>query len=287
MKTLHRLIPFASIAVFFSSCGGEKAAEETKTQPVDTITTTEVTEDDGKLDELMDFKFHTFLANIPSPLETMIKLPEAGIAVDKSILNPIENVDKYRTSAKKALNYGVYGTDLGYMAIYDQSQEIADYFSAVKSLADELGAADQFNEALVKRFQGNMGNHDSLIVLMDKALGETEDYLKSNKRIETATLVLTGSWVESQYILVRSLIMAHERGDLKSLYEKLAEQNNHLKSLIDLLAEQGTPDTKTWKAELEKLKSVYDANAIADASEAQLELISVALKVTKDKITGK
>lgn len=286
MKTLFRLIPVASIAMCFTSCGGEKAAEET-TQPVDTVTTTEVVEDDGKLDELVDFKFHTFLANIPSPLEMMIKLPEAGIAVDKSILNPIENVDKYRTSAKKALNYGVYGTDLGYMAIYDQSQEIADYFSAVKSLADEIGAADQFNEALVTRFQSNMANHDSLIVLMDKALGETEDYLKTNKRIETATLVLTGSWVESQYILVRSLLMAHERGDLKSLYEKLAEQKNHLKSLIDLLNEQGTADCKTWKTELDTLTSVYEKNGTAEATEAQLEEISEALKKVKDKITSK
>lgn len=278
--------PFILSAVFvvsLSSCGGEKKEEPT-TPTVDTTTT--VNNKTEEIDELADFKFHVFIANIPSPLEAMVAISNAGITLDKSVLNPVENAEKYNTLTKKALNYGAYGTDLGYLAAYDMSQEVTDYFAAVKVLAEDLGAADQFDKVLADRFQANLGNRDSLLMLMDNALGATDDYLKNNQRLELACLTMTGSWTESQYILVRALIVANEKGDLKKLYEMLPEQKNHLKNLIDLLAGQSSKDCKTYKAELEIVKASYDKiNTVDDVNMAMLQELSGKLKTLKDKIT--
>jgi hypothetical protein len=284
-------LKFSSLCLavlFFASCGGEKAKEEGQT--IDTTAAAVETMDTTKqeLNEVADFKFHVFIANIPSPLESMVLMPDAGIVMDKAHLNPVENAGKYNSLAKKALNYGVYGSDLGYLTAYEQTQEISDYFATLKSLAEDLGAGGEFDKVLTQRFQENLENRDSLLVIMDKAFGATEDYLKNNQRLESATLMLTGSWVESQYLLVRGLIAANGKGDLIKLYAKIPEQKAHLKSLTDLLGEQKSKECNKYKAQLEKVKVTYDGIANVDAiDEALLGKLSRELEDIKKMITGK
>jgi hypothetical protein len=288
MNSINLKLTSLSIAVLLlASCGGEKPKEEG--QEIDTTAKVEAMDTTSEeLNEVADFKFHVFIANIPSPLESMVLIPDAGVIMDKTHLNSVENADKYTSITKKALNYGVYGADLGYLVAYEQNQDISDYFATLKSLAEDLGASGQFDKVLNERFQANLENRDSLLVIMDKALGSTEDYLKNNQRLESATLMLTGSWVESQFILVRALIEANGKGDLIKLYAKIPEQKAHLKSLTDLLAEQKSKDCTKYKAELEKVKAVYDGIANVDAiDEATLEKLSHELELIKNMITGK
>jgi hypothetical protein len=287
MKSISRLsyLPVLAIAAL-ASCGGDKA-EETEGTKVDTTKVEAVDTTASTVNEVAEMKFSVFLANVPSPMETMVLLPATGIAIDKSIINSTDNADKYSTVNKKALNYGVYGTDLGYLAVYEQTQAITDYFATVKSLAEELGASQQFDNVLTDRFQANLEHSDSLMLLMDKAMLETENYLKNNQRIEIATYMLVGSWVETQYLVVRSLLGGSAHGDLTDLYAKIPEQKIHVKSLIDLLAEQKSKDAKALQADLEKIKAVYDAIPSADVSDDQLHSIEAVIKPLRTKITSK
>lgn len=267
-----------------SACG-DKAAETSE----QTVDTTAQAVDTGKsaVNEVVEFKFHLFLSNIPSPMESMVLIPDAGIAMDKSLLNPTENAGSYSTLAKKALNYGVYGTDLGYLAAFEQTEIVTDYFATVKTLADELGASAQFDNVMSDRFQANLSNRDSMLIIMDKAIAGTEEFMKNNQRLEMASLMIAGAWVESQYILVRSLIQSHDKGDLTKLYGKLPEQKNHLKSLVDLLGEQATKDCKAMQAELEALMPLYAGiNSVDNINGAVLKQLSDKLKPVKDKITA-
>jgi hypothetical protein len=214
----------------------------------------------------------------------MVNLNDAGLEVDKAMLNPVDNASKYNTLTKKALNYGVYGTDMGYLAAFDMTQEVPDYFATVKSLAEELGAVEQFNKVLSDRFQANMGNRDSLLILMDKALGATDDYLKNNQRMELACLTVTGSWVESQYIMVNAMSSTKAKS-YEKLDQSMVAQKNNLKSLIDLLGSQPSKDCKMFKAELEDLKTSYDKINKVEEVEAVLNELSGKLGKLRDKIT--
>lgn len=284
MKNTFNLLTILSGTVLVACGGGEKTEQEI----VKVDTTAEVIDTTTKeVNEVAELKFSVFLANVPSPMETMVLLPATGIAIDKSSINPIENADKYNTISKKALNYGIYGADLGYLAVYEQSQDITDYFATVKSLAEELGASQQFDNVLSDRFQANLENSDSLVVIMDKAMSETESYLKNNQRMEIATFMLVGSWVETQHLVCRSLLEGSAHGDLIKMYEKIPEQKIHIKSLIDLLAEQKSKDAKSLQADLEKIKAVYDAIANADVSDAQLRNIDKEISVLRNKIINK
>ena len=67
---------------------------------------------DASLD-VSDENISNILNSIPSPLEISFIIHDAGIEYDKSILNSEDNVSKYNSNNEKAINLGVYGTDLG------------------------------------------------------------------------------------------------------------------------------------------------------------------------------
>lgn len=225
-----------SMALVWASCGGGDKAEEHH-ELTDTVATEDLDTTEGDVNEIAEFKFHIFIGNIPSPLETMTKYPKAGITFNKDLVIPADKVSKYTTLAEKAVAYGMYGSDLGYVTVYDQSDMVSDYFANTRELAEGIGAGANYDRLLTDRFSNNLSNRDSLLILMDKAIGESEDYMKNNQRLELATLMMVGSWIESQYILLNSL-NGKDTTTAGELFKKLPEQRNHLKSLIDVLGEQ-------------------------------------------------
>ena len=70
-----------------------------------------------------------------------------GIIYDKNYLNAVENVNNYITNTQKALNFGVYGVDLSYATIFDQTQACMLYINCSKKLAEELGLTNVFDVA--------------------------------------------------------------------------------------------------------------------------------------------
>ena len=79
------------------------------------------------------------------------------------------------------MNLGVFGADLGYVAIYDQTQDAIAYMNATRKLADELGVSAAFDASLMKRFEANLGKKDSLILLVSDGMRASDSYLQNNK----------------------------------------------------------------------------------------------------------
>src|ERR1035437_972928 len=67
------------------------------------------------------------LFSIPSPLQTAMLIQKTGSPYDKSILNTKENMNQYATDFSKALNLGIYGADLGYVNMYNKTQDAISY----------------------------------------------------------------------------------------------------------------------------------------------------------------
>jgi hypothetical protein len=271
-----------TISLIWISCGGEQKEDDT-TDVTDTVTE-ELDTASGELNEIAEFKFHIFVGNIPSPLETMVKLPASGITFNKDLVIPVDNVSKYKTLAEKAVAYGMYGSDLGYVTVYDQSDMVSDYFTNTHELADGIGAGDNFNRLLSERFTKNIHNRDSLLVLMDKAIGESEDYMKNNQRLELASLMMVGSWLESQYILLNSL-KGKDTTSAGDLFEKIPQQKNHLKSLIDILNEQKTnADALAMAKTLAPLATEYGKITSAVVDQATLAKLLDAVTAVRKKL---
>lgn len=139
--------------------------------------------------------------NIPSPTEIPYLLQATGADFNPSLVNPRTKVDQYTTHTDKAaLNLGVYASDIGYLTSYEKAQESIDYLNACKTLADGLGVIGTFDINILKRFEANIANKDSLTYLLNETINQTDKFLKDESRNKLAALVVTGSFIEGLYV---------------------------------------------------------------------------------------
>lgn len=171
--------------------------------------------------------------SIPSPIETSILLKNSGALYNKSILNSPNKLNQYTTNLSKAINLGIYGADLGYVTMYEQAQDAIGFLNASKKLADELNITGAFDTKTIERFQANIGNKDSMLILVSVAYRESDSYLKNNNRNDISALVLAGGWIESLYFATE-IYKAKPNDKIK---RRIAEQKASLSNLIKLLTQ--------------------------------------------------
>jgi len=111
----------------------------------------------------------TVFYNLPSPLETFTILKISGAAFDKSLLNPVDKISKYTTNAAKAINLGIYSTDLSMSFMYKQNQEVNLYLKNVSALSNSLQIDGSYGQFVFKRMQANENNLDSLMQIVSEA----------------------------------------------------------------------------------------------------------------------
>src|SRR5688572_3696621 len=124
----------------------------------------------------------SILNSIPSPLEISVLLKESGKKYNASYLNSVDNLSKYNSNYKKALNLGVYGTDLGYTNIYEQNQDGVKYMSSIKELADGLNIGQFFDVETIGRLATNSKNLDSLLLITTQNFNSINHYLQTQSR---------------------------------------------------------------------------------------------------------
>ncbi|HRG58540.1 MAG TPA: hypothetical protein PK323_06240 [Bacteroidia bacterium] len=220
--------------MIFASCGGNKEAE---TAPSDTAKAETAAAPESTVDEMVDFKFHYLTANIPSPMELVDALPKAGIPFSKDVLNNTENESKYNTSLQKAINFGIYSVDMAYLTTNEEFPMVKSYLNTSRNLAKSLDLSETFDKVVGNRLSQNSENKDSLKKVIDEAYYEVDNYMRNNERALAATQMLTGSWIESQYITLTLIkdVVKDEKNAM--LFDKVFEQKRHLASLVSLLKE--------------------------------------------------
>ena len=223
MSFKDHFLTIALIALLGISCGdgGGDAVTEG-----DASATEESTDNSSALLEI-EGKIFSF----PSPVQTAFLIKEVGTSYDASLLSKASEVNKYATSFKKAINLGIYGADLGYVTIYEQSQDAISYLKSVKMLANDLGVSGAFDLSLLERFEKNIGTKDSLLALVADAFRASDAYLKNNERSDVGALVLAGGWVESLYF---STTVAGKSKN-NEILTRIGAQKNSCNNLVQLL----------------------------------------------------
>jgi frataxin-like iron-binding protein CyaY len=241
----NQVFTLSVLAVLAVSCGGEEPTVDQIENPIE--------KKDPSSTQLMEIDGKVF--SIPSPIQTAILIKNAGTNYNKDILNAPSKVTNYSTSFKKAVNLGIYGADLGYVTMYDQTQDAISFLTAVKSIADDLGVSSAFDLELVERFEKNIGNQDSLLVLVSDAYKSSDRYLKGNQQNDIGGLILAGGWIESLYFATNSAKMT----DNKEIIKRIGEQKTTVYNLIKLLTPyySKTEFTKLID-DLMELNEIYD-----------------------------
>ncbi len=258
---LFCLVTTLSASVILWSCGGSSNKDENA-------------KDFESAEESLKDQIQDVVYNIPSPSEIPYLLEATGAEFNQGLINDRKKADAYATkSDKAALNLGIYAADIGYLSSYGKTQEAIDYLNTTKALADGLGIVGPFDVEVLKQFESNIANKDSLATLLNRAVQKTDEYLKDDSRNKLAAFMVTGSFVEGLYIstgLIKSYpknLLADDQRNLvlTPLMRVILQQEQSVGELLKMLAtveKNETVDSIT--ADLTTLEASYRALNIED-----------------------
>ncbi len=167
---------------------------------------------------------------LPSPYEIISYIEQNELVFNTKLLNPLSNKDKYLVSTDRKINIGIYSADVAYMVFFKKDQNIGEYFKIIDALCKEESFPSVLDEALKNRITQNNFNADSLSVLSTEIYQRTVDNMVESGQKSSYALLLSGSLVETLYLIIHS---GHK--DIAYIKKRIAEQKLMFDDLFALL----------------------------------------------------
>lgn len=268
-----RILIVGVLLVLFMACSSSNKTEEQAF--LEGLDTTRIE------NTIISSEIGDILQRIPSPLEISVLLKESGRSYNASFLNSPENLARYNNNYKRALNLGIYGTDLGYTNIYEQGQDGIKYMSSIKDLADGLNIGQFFELETIGRLASNSNNLDSLLLITTQNFNTINHYLQSQNRSNLSVLLLTGGWLEALHITCEVAMM--DPGN-KQLHETIGGQKIILDNIMQLLSfyKESDQNMAALLGDMETLKRSFDNVIITSIyKESTFEIVD-GVMVIKD-----
>jgi hypothetical protein len=272
-----RLVSFIVLLGVFllnDSCRSGKKGQEGKEVGLEDFLTEEDIFDD------ID-KAKKIFYSLPSPLETAMLIKSAGATYSESVLNDLANVDKYATNKSKALNLGIYTTDLSFACLFDQAQTSLKYMDATRQLATEMGISDAIDEETMKRLEQNLDNRDIVMDIISETFLNSSSYLKENDQQEVAAMVLVGGWIEGLYIGTQMVGSSPAPGN--KLVDRIAEQKLSF-SIVERML-QDNRQSATGEENRDIVELINELHSLKAAFE-KIEVKTSAVKVAENDSAG-
>ncbi len=247
-KFSYLTMMIAGICLMSACSGSSKKSSES-----DELTLTAPATDNSAL-ELSEEVMSDVVQNISSPVEMASIIKETGVDFSQKVLNKTESVDNYNTSFKRALNLGVYSADLGYINTFDKNNIVVSYLVAIKTLSEGIKVGQFFDFNSLKRLATNSNNLDSLMQISISSFNDMDAYLRSQKRSNVSSLIVTGAWIEGLYLSGNVI----EQTNNESLINRIAEQKDII-DIIEIILKNysSDPDFAELAQRIGKLKEVY------------------------------
>ncbi|MFI5151537.1 MAG: hypothetical protein ACHQRM_17555 [Bacteroidia bacterium] len=272
LKSLTLVPAFGLTLLLISSCGGKK--EEVKDE--------QITKDTLKGQVIADVSL--IRSNIPSPTAIAKNFNKAGYAYMKNLLNPSGKGSSYSSKYQAAFGMGAYGADLGYIGAYNQNGDASEYLTQVGKLAQQLKIESAFDPAFLQKMGSAKG--DSINDMLDQAFAKAERNLRSNDRMATAAIVITGGWIEGLHIAAEAIGTKPKDDKNKDLYHEIYIHVNAFQYVQDLLHQyEKDADCKKILDELTPYNAVFTDYANApNIGDKELGRLKDALNAIRAKL---
>jgi hypothetical protein len=191
--------------------------------------------------------------SLPAPLQIPAELKKHSPQFHEDLLKPIHTTDQGTTNFKKVLYLGVYSVDLGYAAIYNQTQIAINYLAASVRLSQDLHIPSM-DQNLIERYKNNISNSDSTNKLIISSFSAINRSLTESNRFTDESLILTGSFIEGVY-LSTSIYKKDKAEEIKTL---IGNQKFFLDNLIEILSGYSNEESADLLKSLHKLKDEFD-----------------------------
>jgi len=224
MEKVVRIFLVSFVAVMVTACGGNTSKQSDEAAKEDSLML------ESRSRNLVGMINGTIYC-LPSPYEMMKHIQELNLEYNQDYPNPVGKFSSYESSFKRLLNMGVYGIDISYLSLYDQTTEALNYFGALKSLANRIELSTVFDAQTMERLENNMGNKDSLLVILTSKFQESDRLLKGENQKAEASLIMAGCWIESLYLLTQIQKNAPD----KITTQKIAEHKFAAEVILNIL----------------------------------------------------
>lgn len=265
-KNILRLVLIAGV---LTGCGD---------RPGSKIVTEEPDSDTIKKEVILSTESEALLSRFPTPFELTRMMNDARAPYIGSLSNSPANVTRYFTEKTKSINLGIYSADLAYASTYNRSSETEKFLYCTGKLAGDLGIAGIYDKRLVRKVNMQKSSRDSLVALIDRVFGETNDFLRRNNRIQVEVLVAAGAFVEGLYIAVSLCQVARNNIQIAAAIYK---QKENLDKLLRIFNEYGMDSNlKPVTAELERLKPVFSDYGLGSGTSLPREKTAAIVDLT-------
>lgn len=238
-------ILFIVCGAFLVSCNGKKQQDNIKV-PEDIL--------NQGINEISEQAMQKIIDNVSSPVEIAALIKNMGIPFSKNYLAPTDYVSSYNTNLQKALALGIYGSDLGYLNMYNKTGTVLENLSTIRDLSNDLKVGQFFDFSTIKRLATNKTNLDSLMYISVHSFNEMDKYLRSNKRGNLSALMVAGVWLEGLYLITQ----VEKTTNDKQLSEKIGEQKIMMDNLILILRNyENDASFKPYLEDFEKIKKEF------------------------------
>jgi hypothetical protein len=171
------------------------------------------------------------IENIASPVEIASLLKKVGAPFSQKHLSDPDLISKFSTDNQQAFNLGIYGSDLGYLNIYNKTTSTINYLTSIKKLADNINVGQFFDFSTLKRLAQNNQNLDSLMYISVHSFNMMDDYLRQNRRSNLSALIIAGAWMEGLHLATST----YKEKAHPDLAERIGEQKIILAELMLIL----------------------------------------------------
>lgn len=251
MKTIKQYAFIATMAVLVVAIGfsfnGCKQAQKDEESGKEQAEKEKITKSDIKED------VSEIVYPLPSNFEITETLNDIGASFIISLTNDVENVNKYVTEEKQALNLGIYSADLSYATTYNMKQYTMDYMDVSKQLVNELGITGAYSPEFIEQIKAKFDNKDQLVDMVTNSFYNTYKFMRQQGREELSKMVVAGTWIEAMYITTH---VSENTYHNKKIVDLVRDQEKSLKKLIDLL--QPSSENASIQKMLEGLKPIHE-----------------------------
>ena len=211
--------------------------------------------------EKVEENVREFVYPLPTAFEVTEMLNRIDAAYILDICNDPENVDKYITEVKRAMNMGVYSADLCYASTYNQSAAVRRYTQTIRALVDALDMTQAVDPELATKMVNLENNKEGMTELISNSFYDSYDYLNRKNRGPVSILIVAGSWVEGLYIATH---ISDDTFDNKEMVKIVMSQKEPLDKLVELLGNY--PNVEAVKEVREQILPLYETYRTIDAS---------------------
>lgn len=225
MKLKANVLFLFSFSIFLFSCGGDSKNN------TESIANDSINKRNSEKDTINN---SAAVFALPAPLQIPTVLKNSHVTFSEKLLVPAKKNRVFSSDYARALNLGVYTTDLGYSTLFGQKQTTLNYYKEVNALLNDLQISANVTSNQFKQFEKNLDNSDSLCKIILKSFGQWQSYFQENKREEDGLYILAGTYIEGLYLSLNHPAVQNKKefrnliGQQKLFLENVLELSNYM-----------------------------------------------------------